>query len=541
MPPKFPEHDRRARRLKQRQAEADVNNGSPSTVGSESGFSAANTPSSQTSLPSPLPKPQSRQPKPRGNRKRPQSQAGASAPLKKQKVVAFDEKEEDEVVEGETPGNGLDQEPEKKAFYQKEPEYLDTYDHIKAKLIELLGRDAELDKGEKQDEVYQEGLVAEFAREYFDFTVSSKSEAKLLEQLCKMDVSSALLIGCVADGGPGAAKGWLKIFTDPFERRQLVSGIIGMVLNEHVFSSLCYGATPAQLLKLHEEIDFKYRLYDPDSMENIPEDGFTRAERRYKAIREIISADSNPLRHLGLPPDFIARSKLLAWQLHTLLAPILSLAVKSRRDDPAATIAALYAIATKAGLLALQMRLDRDTVYHAHAAYKDEFWAEDEMRAFNRAQMVRANPARQDHGGDAARMREARAKLALVRYTLAPGWKAYKKGGWRKGDKERGVRVTDLTKAWVGLRWGWQRRWETVEEGRVRAEKAKAAKATGKRRGMGKAAAEEEEGFEEWLMIWAENRKDKSELRKIQGWFDFNEPLPEALLESDDDDGAVAS
>ncbi|EOD51966.1 hypothetical protein UCRNP2_1241 [Neofusicoccum parvum UCRNP2] len=496
---------------------------------------------------------------PRGNRKRPQSQAGASAHLKKQKVVTFDEKEEDVVVEdvvvedvvveddvvtGETPGNGLDQEPEKKAFYQKEPEYLDTYDHIKAKLIELFGRDAELDKGEKQDEVYQEGLVAEFAREYFDFTVSSKSEAKLLEHLCKMDVSSALLIGCVADGGPGVAKGWLKIFTDPFERRQLVSGIIGMVLNEHVFSSLCYGAMPAQLLKLHEEIDFKYRLYDPDSKENIPEDGFTRGERRYKAIREIISADSNPLRHLGLPPDFIARSKLLAWQLHTLLSPILSLAAKSRREDPTATIAALYAIAAKAGLLALQMRLDRGTVYHAHAAYKDEFWAEDEMRAFNRAQMVRANPARQDHGGDEARAREARAKLALVRYTLAPGWKAYKKGGWRKGDKERGVRVTDLTKAWVGLRWGWQRRWETVEEGRARAEKAKvemAKAAKGKGREKGKAAAEEEEGFEEWLMIWAENRKDKSELRKIQGWFDFNEPAPEGLLESDDDDGAVAS
>lgn len=150
-------------------------------------------------------------------------------------------------------------------FYQERPEYVErTYQYIQDQLRELVGLQL---PGDKIYEAVKPGLIRTFAEKHFKFEdLFSNDDEEVLARLREMSVHSALLIGCVADGGPRGVKGWLDIFKEPFERQALVSGIIGKVLEEHVFASLCFGATPKQLEELHKEIDLKHRNYPDDGM-----------------------------------------------------------------------------------------------------------------------------------------------------------------------------------------------------------------------------------------------------------------------------------
>ncbi|OJD28957.1 uncharacterized protein BKCO1_1010006 [Diplodia corticola] len=407
-------------------------------------------------------------------------------------------------------------------FYQSRPAYVEhTYAYIQDRLWELVGQQTSEDG---ITTVARPGLIRKFAEKHFGFkNLFSDDDDEILQKLREMSVHSALLIGCVTDGGPRGVKGWLEILKTPLERQALVCAIIGKVLEEHVFASLCFGATPKQLEKLHKDIDLKYRDY--------PEDGFTRAIRRDKHIRTaILGGSKHP--H-GLPPDFTATAKLLAWQLHTVLEPIRALVAPSpshhhhARATQHHLVAALYRIVARAGLLSLRMRLDPSTVYHATSAGKGDFWNEREMRAFNRSWMVKTNPTTQNED---VVDEDAKYQLALVRTTVWPGWKAFKKGGWRKADKERGLRVCELGRQWVGLRWGRQRAWEGPA-----ATTTTTTRVEGGKKGKGrKGAVEEEEEeddddgkprWEEWLMVWAKGQRDpREELGAIRGWFAFSVP-----------------
>ncbi|KAF9636133.1 hypothetical protein BFW01_g7028 [Lasiodiplodia theobromae] len=442
-------------------------------------------------------------------------------------------------------------------FYQERPEYVEhTYSYIQDQLRELVGLQL------PEDKVYtaeKPGLIRKFAEDHFDFkNLFSNDDEEILARLREMSVHSALLIGCVANGGPRSVKGWLEIFTEPFERQALVSGIIGKVLEEHVFASLCFGATPKQLEELHKEIDLKHRDY--------PHDGFTRAQLRYERIRKIIQKATNPTTNpFGLPPDFIATSKRLAWQLFTVLEPIYALKAgysaapttsptsptsKSRRRQPSWSelragssgdaqrdlVADLYTIVVRAGILSLHMRLDPTTVYFGVCAGKDEYWDEKAMRAYNYRYMIKTNPFTnmpESDGTDETekKRRKAQCQLALVRMALFPGWQAFKKGGWRSEDKEKGMRVCELGRQWVSLRWGRQRRWESPEQKAKRlAELQKKKKGKGKGRAKAVDTSEEDEelGWEEWLTIWGEGKPgSEAALRKIKNWFSWNVPSEE--------------
>lgn len=292
--------------------------------------------------------------------------------------------------------------------------------------------------------------------------------------------------------------------------------------------------------------------------------GFTRAQLRYERIRKIIQKATDPATNpFGLPPDFIATSKRLAWQLYTVLEPIYALKAgyggptsptspsKSRKqqlswselrggsgDAQRDLVADLYTIVVRAGILALHMRLDPSTVYFGVCAGKDEYWDEKAMRAYNYRYMISKNPFTnmpESDGTDEteAQRRKAQSQLALVRMALFPGWQAFKKGGWRSEDKDKGMRVCELGRQWVSLRWGRQRRWESPEQKAKRLEELqKKKKKKGKGKGKAKAVdigeEDEELGWEEWLTIWGEGKRDsKAAVGKIKNWFSWNVPSEE--------------
>ncbi|KAH7065613.1 hypothetical protein B0J12DRAFT_42258 [Macrophomina phaseolina] len=457
--------------------------------------------------------------------------------------------------------NAEEDEEEDIPFYQERPDYLKMYENIQDQLRALTGTP----KNKKQI-LYTPGLLNQFVEHWFKF-VTTEDEDKILRDLLTMDIHTALIIGCVGDGGPTGVKGWLQLFIDALERQTLVCAVIGLVLQEHVFSSLCYGATPEQLKKLHEQVDLKYRAY--------PEDGFTRAQRRYEEIKEILKdaakdKENNP--H-GLPKGFVSTSKRLAWQLYKLLEPVTRLNTEwqeyskppargtelygpdvtmEQKDEgdksQEGMIYSLYQIVCCAGLLSLCMRLDPDTVYHMQPAFKDEFWNEAEMRAFNRSRMVVENPTKQEYADDEQEEKDkAQYLLALVRQTIFPGWKVYRKGGWRANDKDRGIRECDLERAYVGLRWGLQRRWETQEEQKKRLDEAaepKKSKDKGKWKakdagdGSSLRTDDRDTGFKEWLNIWAEKNGDKEGLDEIKAWFEYNQPGEEMVFSGDEEAGS---
>lgn len=305
----------------------------------------------------------------------------------------------------------------------------------------------------------------------------------------------------------------------------------------------------------------------PSTVAHCPLTGFTRAQHRYIKIKQILAdAAKDANNPHGLPAAFLPTSQRLAWQLYHLLEPIARLDEdwQPRSDPPSSRTKQLYgpkvargekhagddaqqrmvhelfAVVCRAGLLALHTRLDKEVVYHMQPAYKDEFWNEDEMRAFNRARMVQTNPTKRDCGGDAAKVARAARLLALVRQTVFPAWKAYRKGGWREGDKGRGIRECELERAWVGLRWGLQRRWQSQEEAKLREEAEKKGKGKERARaGSGATEMEEKDrdvGFKEWLTIWADENDAKKELDLVKGWFSFNDVRDDVISEGEETD-----
>ncbi|KKY18218.1 hypothetical protein UCDDS831_g06009 [Diplodia seriata] len=410
---------------------------------------------------------------------------------------------------------------EERDFPHARPAYVaHTYAYVQDKLRELIGQQSVGDDGDEEVPPKAPGLIRAFAQKHFAFEGPRSDDAELLEGLQQgMDRHAALLVGCVADGGPKGVKGWLEIFRDPLQRQALVCAVVGKVLEEHVFAS------------------------------------FSRAALRSAAIAAIIRDAANTA-PFGLPPNFIPAAKLLTWQLHSILEPLRTLSAATtpkavRGLTQLVRVRELYRIVVRAGVLSLHMGLDPHTVYFAVSAGKDDYWNEEEMRAFNRGEMVRTNPTRGGaEGWDGTeegreRMQKAQYQLALVRMTIFPGWKAFKKGGWGRGDKERGLRVCELSRQWVSLRWGEQRTWEARPKG-VEDEEEEQAKGKKGKKGKGKAKAkadvdvdEDKPRWEEWMMIWAQGQKDpKKALADVRNWFSFSIPGDELESEGEaiDDD-----
>lgn len=172
---------------------------------------------------------------------------------------------------------------------------------------------------------------------------------------------------------------------------------------------------------------------------------------------------------------FIQQSKELAWQTYELLAPLLALhpdaahhpprpgdtTHSARRQHQQRLLRALFELLTRAGRLALHMRLDRHTVYRLLPPRKDAaHTAEDpHVLVLNDASARAANrfenetwPGMPERKQD--RWRAAVRDAAFVRISAFPGIVAYKQGGWAERHKKWGLREAWIAPRVVAVRWG---------------------------------------------------------------------------------------
>jgi len=108
--------------------------------------------------------------------------------------------------------------------------------------------------------------IEQFADENFAFTIVNPNN--VLSTLSKtLSKELVYIAGCVAVGGPNGAEGWQELFADPEWRVQLVIGVIGRLLKEHVFDSLMFGGTAEDMEDLH---DLEVSTKDEDGMFSSP-------------------------------------------------------------------------------------------------------------------------------------------------------------------------------------------------------------------------------------------------------------------------------
>ncbi|KAK7523050.1 uncharacterized protein IWZ02DRAFT_260999 [Phyllosticta citriasiana] len=353
----------------------------------------------------------------------------------------------------------------------KEPDYVKTYRYFSDQLNKLTGwcEITKDDKGnersgrKKSDWEYHNGDIWDkLCEPYFGFDAPpNSSKDRFLQALGEMEPAAARIISYVTMGGPNGRDDWYRIFWEPETRKAVVYAVVGFILQEHVFSSLCFGASDAEIQKLHVKVDLKYH-------EN--HDGFYRTKKRARRVRELLfDQHGNPQ---PVSSGFIAKSKELTWQIYAILEGILILHPKSakrqvkkdkdrqlRLESQQKILRVLFELVTRAGRLSLQMRLDADTVYFMTPAHKDEHYDASSMWVLNDDYMRRNN---RFHNARWEGMPETKPKqwkaaifdLALVRICCFPGFLAFKKGGWDKKFKNMGVRLCQLQGKVVALRWG---------------------------------------------------------------------------------------
>ncbi|KAL6813440.1 hypothetical protein GGI42DRAFT_349560 [Trichoderma sp. SZMC 28013] len=137
---------------------------------------------------------------------------------------------------------------------------------------------------------------------------------------------------------PGADGEWEKLLKSRPYRCALLSGVMMMMLEKHVFSDLLFGAGPehAELLRMEDS-----------SMINV--EGFRRTALRADTNRVYLEATG------GVPPLFWKRVDKITAQIVTLLSP-LSAALGEDAPSPS-SYQALHDIVALAGWLNLAIRL----------------------------------------------------------------------------------------------------------------------------------------------------------------------------------------
>ncbi|KAM0516380.1 hypothetical protein ACHAPE_005529 [Trichoderma viride] len=137
---------------------------------------------------------------------------------------------------------------------------------------------------------------------------------------------------------PGADGGWDKLLRSRPYRCALLSGVVMMVLDKHVFSDLLFGAGPE-----HAEV---LRIED-SSMVNI--EGFKRTDLRAKTNRVYLETTG------GIPPLFWKRVDKITAQIVAMLSPLYSAIGEEAPSQ--SSYQALHNIVALAGWLNVAIRL----------------------------------------------------------------------------------------------------------------------------------------------------------------------------------------
>jgi len=102
-------------------------------------------------------------------------------------------------------------------------------------------------------------LILAFSVRYFGYDVSDDLKTKYLLQLgTTLSPEFVQFAGSIAVGGPCGTAGWEELFLDPSLRTVLLAGVLWKVFKEHVFASLLFGGSKAELNELQKmEVDQK--------------------------------------------------------------------------------------------------------------------------------------------------------------------------------------------------------------------------------------------------------------------------------------------
>lgn len=100
--------------------------------------------------------------------------------------------------------------------------------------------------------------ISDLAETHFGFRAEAAQLRAVLGSLPKQTVR---IIGCVASGGPGGAKGWEALFLDKEKRQALVCAVVGNVIVEQVLKHLFFGGTKEQIGEV-EGLQFTHRHED---------------------------------------------------------------------------------------------------------------------------------------------------------------------------------------------------------------------------------------------------------------------------------------
>ncbi|KAK8239280.1 hypothetical protein HDK77DRAFT_428415 [Phyllosticta capitalensis] len=351
---------------------------------------------------------------------------------------------------------------------QRPPDYIKTYQYFTNGIRSLAGwnelrkddEGKELSGKDKDHWILHNGdIIDKLCDPFFTFDIEMDQDATL-KTLGQMDERAMKIIDEAAY--INGRDDWYELFRDNESRKHLVYAMLGFVMKEFVFGSLCYGADHDQLRILHRDVDVTYC--------DEPYEGFIRTRIRGKKIAKLWATNPNYMHQ-----RFIQQSKELAWQTYELLAPLLALhpdaahhpprpgdtTHSARRQHQQRLLRALFELLTRAGRLALHMRLDRHTVYRLLPPRKDAaHTAEDpHVLVLNDASARAANrfenetwPGMPERKQD--RWRAAVRDAAFVRISAFPGIVAYKQGGWAERHKKWGLREAWIAPRVVAVRWG---------------------------------------------------------------------------------------
>ncbi|KAH6609368.1 hypothetical protein Trco_002714 [Trichoderma cornu-damae] len=189
------------------------------------------------------------------------------------------------------------------------------------------------------DQGYEEGFsllyseINQFLKDGIGKKAASPKRSLWTQKHSKEFLSFASMVA-----RPGADEEWEKLLRSRPYRCALLSGVIMMVLDRHVFSDLLFGAGPE-----HAEV---LRMED-SSMVNI--EGFRRTGLRADTNRVYLEATG------GVPPLFWRRVDRITAQVLALLSPLYA-ALGEERPSPSA-YQALHDIVALAGWLNVAIRL----------------------------------------------------------------------------------------------------------------------------------------------------------------------------------------
>ncbi len=267
--------------------------------------------------------------------------------------------------------------------------------------------------------------------------VDEKGDDVLTDLLSPDNRHLARLIGCLAQGGRDNVDGWVKLLAKADCRVALITGIVGRVLKENVFSELYFGATEKLKGDLHKQEqglvhqDGTLNAYVPSSAILIDDTGFDRTKQRLGFLMKYKMAGDQGSFH-------VAVAKLII-QLEDLTLPLSSLGAEADEWSFEDNRRLLQKIVMVAGNLSRSMRMhqDGDVVYYWSTTFKDEEFDPGRMECLNLKSMIEHSPyiKTTENGYERAIMNpsfkdERRDETeAIVRIVCFPGLTAYRRHG----------------------------------------------------------------------------------------------------------------